>query len=122
MSQSFEDVQTLLRTHRFRYTSEMELQDGIERLLSGNAFAFEREAQLSALHRPDFLVAGGIVIEVKVARRASRPDVTRQLSLYAQSARVNEIVLVTDRRQLAIQPRSLSGKPLVVVSLTSGLT
>lgn len=121
MSQSFQDVQTLLLTHRFRYTTEVELQDGIERLLSGNAFEFEREVQLSALDRPDFLIAGGIVIEVKVARRASRPDVTRQLSRYAQSARVKELVLVTDRRQLANQPRSLSGKPLVVVSLNTGL-
>lgn len=55
-----------------------------------------REFVLSRRDRPDFLIDGRIVVEVKGPRHRS-PDVIRQLERYASHERVEWIVLATAR-------------------------
>lgn len=119
---AIEDLVSLLHSHRFRYIDERELQNGIERLLAGNAFEYQREVVLGPVDRIDFLVEPGIGLEVKVARRANAGDVSRQVARYLQSPRIQSLVFVTDRRQLGLRIGAFNGKTVHHVPLRSGLT
>lgn len=120
-------LERLLSGYRFRYTDEIELQDGIAEVLTRAGIQFEREVvlprrdQLDFLRRDriDFLVTPGIGIEVKI--RGSRVDVMRQLARYAEHERIESLILVTDRSQFAMMPLALGGKLITVVNLLGGL-
>ena len=101
----------ILRAHRFAFTSELELQDGIASLLS-RLPGYLREEYLSATDRPDFRI-GGTVVEVKVD--GSLSALVRQVGRYARYDVVEEIVVVTSRRRLAVLPESIGGKPVAAV-------
>jgi hypothetical protein len=104
-----------LRRYRFSYSSERELQDGIARALDAGGFVWHREVRLSAIDVVDFLV-DTVAVEVKVS--GSPIEIARQLSRYADSPGVAELLLVTRKSQHALRlPDSLAGKPLVVLSL-----
>lgn len=108
-------ITALLERHAFRFTRERELQDGIARVLEQAHIPFHREASLDGAGTIDFLVGGGLGLEVKIA--GTLAEVTRQLHRYADHARVDALVLVTSRLSLARLPRALAGKPLSVVHL-----
>lgn len=103
-----------LARFRFNFTSEVMLQDGLEQVLSQAGVPVEREFLLDKRSRLDFMLPGGLVIEVKVD--GSRADVLRQLSRYAQSPAVSGLLLVTTRASHRL-PESFNGKPLAVHSL-----
>jgi hypothetical protein len=106
-------VCTAIRSYRYRFTNEKELQDGIELALAGAKLDFDREVRLAPGDIPDFLVEPGIAVEVKVA--GSPNEIMRQLSRYAASPRVTELLLVTRKTQHAHQfPDAIGGKPLRV--------
>lgn len=104
----------LLERHRFRFGPERELQAGIEKMLAGAGVPFERERDLGAAGRVDFLVQG-IAVEVKVAGSA---DAARaQLTRYAGSELVAGVLLVTSCWQVSRQPEELAGKPVRVFTI-----
>ena len=105
------DVLGILRAHRFSFTCEIELQDGIASLLEALP-GYAREVRLSAYDRPDFMV-GTTAIEVKVD--GSLAALLRQLYRYARHEAVQEIIVVTSRRKLAALPASLGAKPVTAV-------
>lgn len=109
----------LLERHRFRCGSEHELQDGIEHVLTGAGVAFGREMALSLPDRPDFLIAGGIALEVKT--KGSLQDLLRQVSRYALHDSVKAVLCVGTPAWLSRVPGSLHGKQLVSVRLLSSL-
>lgn len=110
-------VARLLESFRFRFDAERDLQEAISEALlssevirsSGNALS--REVVLGPKDRIDFLV-GGLGIEVKVD--GSLSDLIRQLHRYAQSPRVEELLVVTSRSRLLALPTSIGGKPVSV--------
>ncbi len=61
---AIQDLKKLLRRYRFRYTSERELQDGIETMLTQEGLPFQREASVVG-GAIDFLV-GSVGVEVKI--------------------------------------------------------
>jgi hypothetical protein len=113
-----DQIAALISRHRFRYRDETQLQAGIAQVLAEGGVTAVAEAQLSACDRIDFL-AGAVGIEVKVA--GSRANVTRQLRRYAASARVEALILVTNRARHRAMPAEIAGKPVRVVWL-SGVT
>lgn len=85
---------------------EAALQDAIAVILTAAGIAHEREVQLGAEGRVDFLTAAGVAIELKVQGSAS--TVLRQLDRYAHAEGVAELVLVTTRAQhLSLRGASL---------------
>ena len=74
----------------------------------------EHEALLAPRCRIDFL-CGGVGIEIKRGR-VERAKVLAQLLRYAESGRVEALVLVTER-SLSL-PDTLAGVPLTVVCLS----
>jgi hypothetical protein len=106
-------VLAAIRSRRFVFATERELQDGIESVLREQGLAFGREAIISPRDRADFLVEPGICIEVKVDSTLS--EVTRQLHRYAQIKDVAALVVVTSLHRHRALPSVLSGKPVHVV-------
>lgn len=105
-----------LKSRRFNYSNEKDLQEGIERVLRENRIPFEREKILAAKAGTiDFLVDGRIGVEIKI--KGSPSAVTRQLIRYFECTEIGELVLVTGRAKLGNLPREILGKKLTVVSL-----
>lgn len=105
-----------ISTARFRWSSEADLQDGIEQLFRIHGCPYRREVQLADGERIDFMV-GTIGVEVKIKGAAA--SVNAQLERYAPH--VSELVLVTGRLQLTRMPEQVGGVPLTVVPLVRSL-
>ena len=90
---------------------EAEMQSALERELTKNSIAFEREVKLSPTDRIDFIV-GSVGIEMKT--KGSFVSVVRQLQRYASSSRIEELVLFTTKPKLTQMPESIGGKPIRV--------
>ena len=111
------ELRGFLANFRFRYTSEAELQRGIESSLGGTSFRVQREVPLYGLGRVDFMIDGNLIIETKIGGTA--PALMRQVSQYAQSPKVSGILVITDRVGHVL-PESFNGKPVLVHSLLDG--
>lgn len=110
-------LRDFLSQFRFNFTSEAELQTGIEQALAASSFRVQREYRLSEADRLDFLIDDELVIEVKIG--SSTQAVQRQLWRYAQNDLPQGFLLVTNRAGHMI-PHSFNGKPCLVHSLLDG--
>lgn len=109
-----ERVSAILRGYSFLYTSEIEIQEAICKLLAG--LTVQREYNLSRRDRIDFLVrdeSETVGIEVKV--QGSTNEVMAQLMRYADHPGVDSVVLVTLCARHRSIPERLREKPLDVV-------
>jgi hypothetical protein len=105
-------VLAAIRGHRYRYTNEDELQEGIAAALAQCGLEPLREVRLSDTDRIDILV-DPVGIEVKVAGSQTHP--WDQLKRYAEHDAIKALVLVTNRPYAL--PDEVGEKPLHVVSL-----
>jgi hypothetical protein len=103
-----------LRSAKFRYSSEADLQLGIERLFTEKGISFEREVRLDPRNRIDFVV-GGVGIEIKIDGTAK--DLAYQVLRYLRFPSIQEMIVVTTRASHRQMPESLEGKPITVVYL-----
>jgi hypothetical protein len=138
-------VERAVRTRRFRYSNEADLQRGLAQAFEADGLVFEREVEIGGdgerfessmtgmdlaiaeaewklrrrgRDRVDFLVGQCVAVEVKVD--GSIGEVTRQLHRYAQSVRVLALVLISTKTRLDNLPAQLNGKPLRVAVLPGG--
>lgn len=100
---------------RFTYDNEVELQSAIALAFADRHVPYEREARLGADLKIDFLIPGGIGVEIKI--KGSPSEVARQLLAYANRPEITCLVLVTARAALSRLPAMLLGKKLYVVPL-----
>ena len=105
-----------LRSARFRYSSEDDLQLGIEKLLASRSIQYEREVVLGPGERIDFMV-DGVGIEVKIDGGVQ--ELGRQVLRYLMHESVREVVVVTTRASHRDLPTELEGKRITVVYLFS---
>lgn len=113
------ETAAMLRGYRFAFTNEDELQTAIAQVLSDRGVSFEREHRLSGADRIDFLIAGGLGIEVKIDGATNA--LLRQVNRYVQHDAIKALVVVVSRTRLAGLPTELGGKPIVAVSLLPGI-
>lgn len=110
-------VAEAIRQHRFRYSSEEMLQEGLAGALTDAGFAVEREVRLNRWDRIDLMV-GRVGVEVKVAGRAA--DLARQVERYLQSDQLDGLVVVSSRVGHVGVHGEFAGKPVSVVTLAGG--
>jgi hypothetical protein len=115
-------VSAILRSARFNFTTEDELQRGIERLLGAEGFAaprdFVREHKLDARSRLDFYFpAPRIGIEVKI--NGSTSAIARQVHRYLHHPDVSALILLSRRSNVESLPDTINEKPLRIVTLWS---
>lgn len=108
----------LLQRHRFDLSTEKHLQAGVEQALTAAGVAFEREKRLSDRDIPDFLVAGGVVVECKMKNKARKIDVFKQIERYAAHSAVSAIILASNI-SMGLPPE-INGKPVYAASLSRG--
>lgn len=85
-------VWNLLRSARIPYSTEAEMQEAIESLLTQRGITFQREFVLSKKDRVDFMI-GNVAVECKIKGPAM--SVYRQIQRYATYDCVQAIVLFT---------------------------
>ncbi|MND19415.1 hypothetical protein D3C80_97300 [compost metagenome] len=88
-----ENLHNLFKRHAFRYGSEAELQEAIADLLMAACINAKREYRLDEHSRPDFLVEGGIALEVKV--KGTWAEAARQCYRYQKHPEVKAVLLVS---------------------------
>lgn len=111
------EVACAIECWNYNCSNEAELQEALLRALYEAGHDFEREHRLSERDRPDFLVAGCLVIEVKVG--GSVADLLRQLQRYASHDVVQGLLVVTTRSSLSNLPAELQRKPVRALRLWS---
>ena len=112
------EVYEILKTYRFNYANEQELQEGIRRAFMAEQLDFGEEVSLTKQDRIDFTV-GRVGVEVKVGHPLAA--VMRQVHRYSQSDLIDELLLVTNRCRHAIIPKVINGKPVEVLFLGLGM-
>lgn len=116
-------IADLLRSRTYAFTNEVELQESLAQRIADDGLVPLREVRLTDADRVDLMVdvdAGALAIEVKIA--GTNGDVRRQLTRYAASDRVAELMLVTTvRRHLSQLGPQIGGKPLTLVLLRGGM-
>lgn len=108
-------VVAAIKAHKFTYSTEKQLQDGLAQVFGERNIPFEREKKIGEKEQIDFLIVGGIGLEVKT--KGSPSEVARQLLAYAGCEGVKELILVTGRARLGHLPEELLGKKITVVTL-----
>lgn len=111
------EVMTALQELRIsKIVDEYTLQQKLKEQLDAIGIAYQKEYRLGPRCRLDFLVAGGIAIEVKRGRaKPNRSQVAAQLARYATFEEVRAIVLVVDRNVHV--PAQVNGKPCFAFGL-----
>jgi hypothetical protein len=112
----FIKVKQLLQGHKLIMSDEKQLQAQIMSILGaapGFPF-FVREYTLTGAGIIDFLITGGVGIEVKI--KGSPMAIHRQLKRYAKHSEVNEIILVTSKTMTL--PEYIEGKPANFIQLS----
>ena len=112
-------ITSALENKRFRFTSEEDLQQGIEIALQQSSLPFEREKVLSTRDRPDFVVDHQFAIEIKI--KGTLAQALRQISRYAEHAQITAILLVGTPHWLNRVPGSVAGKPVFSMRLIGSL-
>ena len=113
------DLIATLSRLRFRYATEKDLQDGFEKVFREKGIPFRREVEISSKDRLDFLVDGGIVLEVKI--KGSLPELVRQIARYARHETIREILVVGTPRWIPQVPAAIEGKPVYGLRLVGSL-
>jgi hypothetical protein len=111
-----ESLRSIVALARVRHTTELELQDGLAEILTGNGIGFVRERALGD-DRVDFFIEG-IALEVKT--RGGLSDVTRQLHGYAEHEDVTAVLLATTLARHNQMPDHMNGKPVAVAHMLGG--
>jgi hypothetical protein len=112
-----EEAADALSGHRFMFTSEDELQQGIAMVLGKE---WTREHVLSKEDRIDFWHKMHCLgIEVKVD--GSLSELTRQVFRYTENEKVQGVLVVTSLSRLSRLPDTMNGKPVRVLRLTGSI-
>lgn len=112
------EIVRLLQRCRLDLSTEKHLQEGIEEAFKESGVEFEREKRLSPKDIPDFLVAGGIIVECKMRNKSRKIAIYQQLSRYAASPEVTAIILASNV-SMGLPPE-INGKPVYAASLSTG--
>ena len=92
-------VAALLQRYRYRYSTEAQLQERLSAVLASQGIAYQREYRYDADNRFDFLLADGLVIEVKIKGTAA--DALRQVDRYQRLPLVTGVILAGTPRWAA---------------------
>lgn len=112
-------IARLFETVRFRFGSEVDLQNGVELVLQRSKIAFAREKALNAKDRPDFLVESGVAIEIKI--QGTFAQAVRQIDRYSKHESVLSILVIGSPVWISRIPLVIGGKPVHAIRITESL-
>lgn len=109
----------IIENMKIMVSEESNLQDALARLFDALDLKFEREKTIAPGLRPDFMLSGGVVVEVKI--KDSLSALTRQTHAYLGVNTVNAILVVSNKTRLMRLPKEMRGKPVYVALAGGGL-
>lgn len=109
----------IIENMKIRVSGESDLQDALAQLFNALDLKFEREKNIAPGLRPDFMLSGGVAVEVKI--QDSLSELTRQVHKYLGENAVNAILIVSNRTRLMRLPKEMRGKPVYVALAGGGL-
>lgn len=107
-----QELKTLIQSYTYHFTTEIQLQDGIEHVFKAHNVPYIRE-KIIGLNRIDF-VSLSIAIEIKI--KGNLQNVIRQLHRYAQLPDFTEVILITSSNRHIIPP-TLNNKTITVINI-----
>ena len=114
-SYSIDDIRTILSNLRVKgIYEEYEIQRDIADILSKAGIEYQKEYKLGKHNRIDFLISGGIGIEVKKGK-PNKSKVIEQLTRYTEFEVINSVILVIERSMDI--PKEITGKPCLSFGL-----
>lgn len=110
-----EEVLAALNSIRINpVAQEYDLQNTISQYLKQANIYFQKEYKLAPRNRIDFLVSGGICIEVKKGK-PTRAKTMQQLQRYTSFREIKAVILVVERNVNI--SREMNGKPCISFGL-----
>lgn len=111
-----EEVVARVRRTPIPRNNEKDAQEKLSQLLDEMGIRHHREVQLSKGDVVDFMLEGGIAIEMKL--KASKRAIHRQLERYCEHPSVKGLILVSGTAMGL--PSEIKGKPCWFASLGTG--
>lgn len=109
-------IRDSLPRYQYRFSSEVSLHESIAEALLRCSVEFAREVVAGQTDRFDFLVAHGVVIEVKT--KGSLAEALRQCGRYAARGDVSGVILAATRHWALGNPTfAAHGKSIHVIKL-----
>jgi hypothetical protein len=106
----------LMRRVPFVLKDEKSVQAAIAVVLDSHGIDYKREVKLSDGNVVDFMLPGGIAVEIKI--KGQKREIFRQCRRYCEHAQVKAIVLMT--ATVMGLPPEIEGKPAYYVSMGRG--
>lgn len=94
---------------------EYQLQGMVGAVLRERGLSFEKEYRLGPRNRIDFLVEGGIGVEIKKGK-PPKMAVIGQVERYAACRQIKAIILVVEQLIHDV-PKEINGKPCLLIAL-----
>lgn len=110
------EIVRMVSTRPIPLNDEKETQAELSRLLTEAGVLHKREVRLSPGNVVDFMLEGGLAIEVKLS--ASKRAIYRQCKRYCEHEQVKALILVS--ATATGFPADIEGKPCWVASLGRG--
>jgi hypothetical protein len=104
-----------LSNARFTCQDETEFQEGVAGVLDKHHIGYQREVRLSARDRVDFMIDGGIALELKV--KTDGKSLLTQMLRYASHPSVKELIAASATHHALGLPDTVNDKPLHRVQL-----
>lgn len=111
------EVMRVLADKRYLCSDEAELQRLVAVALDEAGVRYKREKRLSVRDRVDFMIFGGVVLELKV--QTSEKSVLRQALRYAEHGEVTAVIVAGTCHSVLRLPASAHGKPVHAIQLKS---
>lgn len=115
-------ILSTLTHYRFNFSSENELQKGLEEVFLIKNVNFEREFMLTKHDRLDFIIDQNdfkIAIEVKIA--GTKNALLRQISRYLSHDDINGVIVIGTPYWLQQLPTTLNNKPVSAYRLLGSM-
>jgi len=112
-------VVAAVRSWKYSYASEHDLQAGLAEAFDAAALPYQREVRLTPRDRIDFVVDGTVGVEVKV--KGSDTTLLAQLLRYSKDPRLTDLVVVTTRVTHRRLPGTVGPCTLTVIYVGGGL-
>ncbi len=116
MQQLVSEVVALIRSQPLMLNHEKRTQSDIEKMFIANGILHKREVDLGDGDVIDFMLAGGLGLEVKL--KETKRAIYRQCERYCRHSQVSQLILVS-ATALGF-PEAIKDKPCYVVSLGTG--
>jgi hypothetical protein len=111
-----EEFLTTVRSTPFVLKDEKAVQTAVATLLDAKGIPYKREVRLSDGDIVDFMLPGGIAVEIKI--KAQKREVFRQCRRYCKHSQVTALILMT-ATTMGLPPE-IEGKPTYYVSFGKG--